>query len=104
MILTVSGDNPARVWDTDTGQPLTPMLALDGPVRSAAFAADNSRVSVYFRDGRVQTWDLRPETRSLEEIECQAHLLSGAYIHSQHGVLPLPHARLRDLSRRLAGQ
>jgi hypothetical protein len=91
----------ARVWDAGTGEALTPLLPLDGPVRSAAFAEDDSRVSVYLRNGRVQTWDLRPETRCVPELEGLAQLLSGAHVDPHHGVLPLPIPRLVELSQEL---
>jgi WD40 repeat protein len=104
LLLTASAANTARVWDTNTGYPLTPLLFLAGPIRSAAFAEDSSRVSVYVSDGRVLTCDLRPETRSLEEIERLAQLLSGSHVDRRHGVLPLAIPRLVELGRDLDGR
>ena len=102
LLLSASADHTARVWDTATGQPLTGLLALGGPVRASAFAADSSRVSVWPWGDRVQTWDLRPEKGSLDEIDRLARLLSGCRIDERHGVLPLSSDELAELCRQPA--
>jgi WD40 repeat protein len=98
LLLTASADDTAQVWDIDSGQALTPRLPLNGPVRAAAFSSDSSRVSVSVAGG-VQTWDLRPESRPLEEIVRLAELLSACRIDHRHGVLPLSSDHLTELCR-----
>ncbi len=47
----------ARIWDTHTGKPLTPLMSHAQQVDFAAFSRDGSRVVTVSEDGTSQIWD-----------------------------------------------
>jgi WD40 repeat protein len=53
------------VWDTATGEPLTPPLEHQDLVSSAAFSPDGTRVVTASKTARV--WDVRPDTGALAD-------------------------------------
>ena len=60
-VLTWSDDATARVWHSQSGQPLTPPLRHDGrPVKQACFDADGQGV-VTWSDGVVRVWDIQAD-------------------------------------------
>jgi WD40 repeat protein/serine/threonine protein kinase len=58
-IVTASRDKTARVWDTDTGEAVTPPLPHGDMVWRARFSPDGRRVLTACRDGKAQLWDAR---------------------------------------------
>ena len=54
----VGGAGEARVFDAATGQPVTPPLAHDKPVRTAAFNLDGGRVVTASADGTARIWEV----------------------------------------------
>ncbi|MCA9024612.1 MAG: serine/threonine protein kinase [Planctomycetaceae bacterium] len=57
-VLTVSADKTARVWDVETGQPLTDPLVHTGQVNHGAFSHDGKYIATACLDGIAQVWDL----------------------------------------------
>jgi WD40 repeat protein len=61
--LTASWDNTARVWDSQTGAPVTPVLAPREAPRptglAARFSPDGARVLTGSGDGTARVWDAR---------------------------------------------
>jgi WD40 repeat protein/tetratricopeptide (TPR) repeat protein len=49
----------ARVWDSTTGQPITPILKQDQILYAAAFSPDAGRVVTGGLDGTAQVWNAR---------------------------------------------
>jgi WD40 repeat protein/class 3 adenylate cyclase len=58
-IVTTGQDGTARVWDARTGQPLTPPLHHDGPVRFAGFSPDSQHLATASQDKAARLWDVR---------------------------------------------
>lgn len=54
-VLTWSYDGTARLWDTDTGEPLA-VLAHEAGVRGASFSPDQRRVLTWSFDGTAAVW------------------------------------------------
>lgn len=59
-LATGSGDNTARIWDTDTGTPKFTLKGHTNWVLGVAWAPDASRLATCSMDGTVILWD--PET------------------------------------------
>ena len=49
----------ARLWDSKTGEALTPPLRHDDAVEGAQFNADETRILTWSRDGTARIWDSR---------------------------------------------
>ncbi|HEY3857747.1 MAG TPA: serine/threonine-protein kinase [Verrucomicrobiae bacterium] len=56
-IVTGSGDGTARVWDAQTGQPLTEPLKHNGEISWAQFSPDGTRIVTASRDHTARVWD-----------------------------------------------
>ena len=56
-VVTASMDKTARVWDADTGKPISPPLQHQKAVWSAAFSPDGTRVVTASEDKTARVWD-----------------------------------------------
>lgn len=56
-VATASNDKSARVWDADSGQPVTPPLMHQGVVSVVAWSPDGRRVATASGDGTARVWD-----------------------------------------------
>ncbi len=75
-VVTASHDNMARVWDAETGQPITPPLKHAKQVNFAAFSPDGRRVVTASRDNTARVWDTeigQPITPPLEHGQWVNH-------------------------------
>jgi eukaryotic-like serine/threonine-protein kinase len=106
--VTVCGDErtPAhlRVWETATGQPLTPVLPhpLAGQAR---FSSDSWRLlsfSLPFsQNGTWQSWDLTPDLRPSADLADLAALLAGRNLARDGSFVKLRMERLQPAWERL---
>ena len=77
-VVTASLDKTSRVWDVETGRPLTASLRHDGPVRSAQFSPNSRRVLTASDDETARIWDAltgKPVSGPLRH----EHLMTGAH-------------------------
>ncbi len=58
MVATASSDQTARVWDTETGRPVTPPLRHDDDVFWVSFDPTGERVATASRDKTVRLWSV----------------------------------------------
>jgi WD40 repeat protein/tetratricopeptide (TPR) repeat protein len=77
-----------RVWDAATGEPISPPLRPGGIVQAATFTTDGRQVLIVTDSHQAQFWDLSPDSRSIEDLELLAGLLSGRKI-DRSGALSL---------------
>jgi WD40 repeat protein len=57
-IVTASWDNTARLWDAESGQPISePLTGHTAAVASAAFSPDGKRIVTASSDRTAQLWD-----------------------------------------------
>ncbi|OAI57916.1 hypothetical protein AYO47_00040 [Planctomyces sp. SCGC AG-212-M04] len=57
LLLSGSADYGARIWNTDTGQPVGTPLKHKAAIRSVAFSPDDARVATACNDATAQIWD-----------------------------------------------
>jgi WD40 repeat protein len=56
-VATAGQDGAARVWDQDTGRPVTPPLRHSGPVQQVAFSPEGGRLATASDDKTARLWD-----------------------------------------------
>jgi WD40 repeat protein len=84
MIVTASDDNTARVWNTATGEALTPPLLHHdwGKVTDAAFSPDGQWVATASEDGTARLWKLEKEERPLDALLHFSRVMTGFQVTS----------------------
>jgi WD40 repeat protein/serine/threonine protein kinase len=68
-VATAGRDRTARVWDLETGQPVTPPLQHGGPVNRVAFSPDGGRLVTASDDQTARLWD----AATGEQLQSLAH-------------------------------
>jgi len=56
LVTLAAGDESIRLWEATSGAPVRAFDAHDGPVLSAAFSQNGSRLVTIGSDGQVRTW------------------------------------------------
>jgi WD40 repeat protein/serine/threonine protein kinase len=108
-LVIVCGD-AVRVWDPETGQPVTPLLRQGGAITHTSFSSDSRRLVVVganhvtrvwdlaagfppvralTRALEVYTWDLAPLRSELRDLPNLARLVSGATVAETGGEVTL---------------
>ncbi len=94
FLLTLAGpgsDPPAaRVWECETGEPMTPLLIHSAGPSICAWHPNGREFAVGAFDGSVSLWDLSPVEGSVEMLRRQAEVLSAHRIEPGQGLMPLP--------------
>jgi WD40 repeat protein len=68
-VATASRDGTARVWDAETGQPVTPPLRHGGAVNHVAFNRDGTCMLTTSTDRTARVWDLPAGIQSIPAME-----------------------------------
>jgi WD40 repeat protein len=74
-VVTASDDGAVRVWDTATGDPVTPALRAGRRALHAEFSPDGRWVVAASEDGAAYVWDLSPDMRPPHDLLLLAQLL-----------------------------
>jgi len=104
LLATLAEDGSVRVWDVQSGQPLTPLLTYDKPVAWIGLAADGRRLAVRCHDGQDSVYieDLTPDQRPADDLVRLTQLLGGHVVDAQSGgFTPIAPAQLRSTWPRL---
>ena len=96
LVCIVWGGHFARVWDTLTGEPVTPPFAHPDS-GEIAWSPDGRRLATFGKSKEVRIWDFTPVHRDPEAMKVLARLLSAHRFvpGSEHGLIPLSADELR---------
>jgi hypothetical protein len=86
--MTVLEGQAIYLWETATGQPLTPALRHLGKVIQAVFSPDN-RFLVSLSTVNCRLWQIAGDDRPADDLQRLGQLLGGARIDAAGGRVPL---------------
>jgi eukaryotic-like serine/threonine-protein kinase len=91
-----------RVYDSITGEPLTPVLRSDTPLNGSSdrFSPDGTLLIVGGAE-KAQLWPLPKEGRPVEELVLLAQLLAGRRINASGNLVTWPHTEAAPLWEKL---
>jgi WD40 repeat protein len=100
-LATGGRDRTCRFWDVATGQPVGPVLELDGWVEDLSFSADGRRLATASGDGKVRIWTAELGDWLGPSLECKTWQVvlsadgerlatSDAFGEGSHWTLPRP--------------
>ena len=75
-IVTASRDRTARVWETETGEPITLPFAHGSALLRARFVENDRRLLTESKEGKRWLWTLPRARESIEDLTLIAQLLS----------------------------
>jgi WD40 repeat protein/tetratricopeptide (TPR) repeat protein len=101
-VATASVDRTARVWEVETGEPITPALRNPATVYQAIFGPSNRTLGIIAGTGMVEVWRLVPDERPIEDLEALAQVMSGRRLTEMHVFEDLDVGTLRRLHGRLS--
>jgi WD40 repeat protein len=103
MVLTCE-DSAARIWDTESGESVTPPLRDANAVTHGEWSFDEREVVTSTLDGSVQVWDVSPDHSPVAELERQAELLTSHRLDPKAGAVALTPAEMKARWQATKGQ
>ena len=96
LLCTMWGGKFARVWETATGEPVTPPFE-HADIADAAWDSTGRRLATFAKDGAARLWDFTPAPQPAAELMALARLLSAHRMvpGSDSGIMPLTADELR---------
>ena len=79
-------DGTMRVHDSDSGEPLTGPLAVEGKPQRVEFSPDGQQLTIVDECGRERVLDLSPDSRPTEDLVLLVQLLTGRHL-DENGLL-----------------
>jgi WD40 repeat protein len=67
-LVTGSVDKTFRIWEVQSGLPLTPFIEYEEPIQDLSFSPDGRQVLVLGSGGLFSAWNFTPEYRPIEEL------------------------------------
>ena len=115
LTATSGWDRVVRVWETASGQPLTPPLRHPRRVLGVAFDSSGHRLVTNCEDGSVRVWDIRRRDQAAPPLDLKAIEMLAVAPGGAGGSRPEPgpaknlgahgrHARLPGLARDQTGK
>jgi hypothetical protein len=99
-VVTASQDNTARVWDVQTGYPISEPLEHSHFVTACEFSADGQRVLTASFDGTAKIWDVRVPTGPVPAwLAGLAEAIAGQQLNSRGLPQIVGAAELQDMRR-----
>jgi WD40 repeat protein len=77
LMATASGSAGARVWDLNTGEPITPTFPHYGDVCRVLLSNEGDSLVTCGEENLVRLWDLTPDNRPLEQLALTSMRASG---------------------------
>jgi WD40 repeat protein len=96
-------DGSARLWDSETGAPLSPPLTHAGSLSKAIFSPGGLAVVTAGHDGAVKRWQVPPSELALGELALLAEVLAGGHLNQAGVVEPSTPAQWAAAWRTLRG-
>jgi WD40 repeat protein/tetratricopeptide (TPR) repeat protein len=76
LVVTACSGGLVRVWDTSTGQPVSPFWRHNSAIRGVDFSDEGTLVETKCADGTRYRWILRPEDRASTDLASITSLLA----------------------------
>src|SRR5262249_29369558 len=103
-VVTASADRTARIWESETGDPIAASFPGLLSFFDARFLPDDKTIAVFDRHGAVWRWKLPVDPRPLEDLSAIARLLSGSSDAAQGTITSLKTEPLELTWHRLASR
>jgi WD40 repeat protein len=101
LVTASPSERVLRVWDTVTGEPITPPLRQTNGVDRVRFIARGQAILAENARGEGCVWDLRRESRPVEDLVLIAQLLASRETAPNGAAFPVKPDRLRPAWERL---
>jgi hypothetical protein len=103
LVVSVSTDHTARVWDAGTGEPRSAVMRHQGSVRYAAFSPDNRFVVTASGDHTAQVWETATGKAAGVPLQHQEAVVSAAFL-SEDRIVTVSWDHTARVWERLTGQ